>query len=70
MDALHWFIFTFMYSDNIRTTYCNSAIGFSKKTLTSADIYHAKEKANAPNDAITMNISYLGYMTKKEFKGK
>jgi len=70
MDALHWFIFTFMYSDNIRTTHCNSAIGVSKKTLTSANIYYAKEMANAPHNSITMNISYLGYMTVEEFEGK
>ena len=69
MDSLHWFMFTFMHSEhNIKTTYYNSAIGVSKKTLTSANIYYAKEMANAPHNSITMNISYLGYMTQEEFE--
>lgn len=59
----HWYSFTFTNPRNSITTYH----GFKLRQLTISDINMAREKCKIPEPAVTMDISYLGYMSMKYF---
>jgi hypothetical protein len=68
MDSRHWFIYTFMYINENYKIVTNFTMGYSSKRINKADIAEAKSLAHAPENAVVMNISYLGYMTQEEFE--
>lgn len=65
----HWYSFSFSGIDNASKSQCNAStyIGYADKFINKSRILYAKEAAGVSVDAVLLNVSYLGYMTKDHF---
>lgn len=67
-EKKHWYSFSFSGIDENSGCQCNAStyIGYKEKLITRMRIDYAK-KAAGVSDAVLLNASYLGYMTKEQF---
>lgn len=66
-ESYHWYILTFLYTNSLSTTYVDKTFNTSIKRITDNDIIKIKKELDIPHNSVTINASYLGYMTNKEF---
>ena len=62
----HWFAFSFKDNGNVTAS---TYIGFRTKLVTLAQIALAKESAAVSQNAVLLNVSYLGYMARETMMG-
>lgn len=63
----HQYLFSFLAPDGGASSV---TLGLEAQQVTQDDISQARAAARAPNDIPLMAVSYLGYMTMKEFRGQ
>ena len=65
----HWYSFSFSGIHNASKLQCNAStyIGYADKFINQSRILYAKEAAGVSVDAVLLDVSYLGYMTKDHF---
>ena len=68
-EELHWFCFSYMGRclELGRNCEASTYSGYSNKNLTLKIINANKKNAGVHDGATLVAVSYLGYMTKKEF---
>ncbi len=65
-DKLHYFCFSF-FGDNNTINSCEAGYKFPKITM--AAIKERRRQAGVGDNAVLISVSYIGRMTKKEFRG-
>lgn len=65
----HWYSFSFSGIEKDSGRQCNAStyIGYEDNVVTMSRIKYAKYAAGVSIDAVLLNVSYLGYMTKEQF---
>lgn len=70
-SKLHWYCISFSYNNGNEDGECCTYNGYTRKDhFPKAAINEAKEQAHPgcyPNRMVLIGITYLGYMTQKEF---
>jgi hypothetical protein len=69
-DRKHWFSYCFEESGGTRIVTTSAYIGYPEKAITKARIEAAKDAVDVSVDAVLLNVSYLGYMTRSQFLGE
>lgn len=62
----HWYSLCFMHGEGGSTAHSTVYRGQGREFISKTDIDNAKKYANAPEHAVMLSCSYLGFATKKE----
>ena len=66
----HWHSFAFMWVEKgTETHHANAKAGFPDRKITNPHLKELKKSIGAPESAVLLSASYLGYMTEDELTG-
>lgn len=68
-ECAHWYAFSFYHSDGLsgKEYHGSCYLGFDCQNITKAEVDRAKIVAKLSPEAVLLNCSYLGFMTKDHF---
>jgi hypothetical protein len=69
-DRKHWFSYCFQESGGTRIVTASAYIGYPESAITKERIEVAKDGAGVSVNAVLLNVSYLGHMTRSQFLGE
>lgn len=67
---LYYYAFAFTWTSNGQNFTASVYIGYPERLVTVPRIQEAKRQAEAPSDAVMIELSYMGYMTPEVAKGE
>ena len=70
MEPLHYYSLAFMAPNGGAIRCMNTIVEVELNYINSKTIQKIKEDNNLPSNATLLSTSYLGFMTKKQWKGE